>query len=71
MVEVIIKWKPKHGKSRSEIEKNLRKEGWGSSLTEEEIDKCAFLEREAKEKHGLSESSMRTKNIYKVKTGKT
>jgi len=70
MVEVIIKWKPKHGKSRSEIERNLRKEGWGSSLTEAQIDKCAYLERQAKEEHGLTESSMRTKNIDKVKSDK-
>jgi len=69
MVEIIIGWKPKHGKCRSEIEKNLRKEGWGSSLTEEQIDKCAYLEKKAKEKYGLTESSMRTKYIDKVKTG--
>jgi len=68
MPHIIIKWKPKHGKSRSEVEKNLRKEGWGSSLTEAQIDKCAYLERKAKEKYGLTESSMRTKYIDKVKT---
>jgi len=45
MPEIIIRWNKKHGKSRSEIETNLRKEGWGSSITPEEIDKCAFLER--------------------------
>ncbi len=67
MVEIIIKWKPKHGKTRSEIEKNMIKAGFGSSLTAEEIDKCGHLEREAKEKFGLTESSMRTKNIKKVK----
>ncbi len=67
MVEIIIGWKQKHGKTRSEIEKNMRKEGWGSSLTEEEIDKCEHLERKAKEKFGLTESSMRTTNINKVK----
>ena len=70
MVEVIIKWKPTHGKSRSEIEKNMRKAGFGSSLTDEEIDKCEYLERKAREKHGLIESTMRTTNINKVKTGK-
>jgi len=68
MPHIIIKWKPKHGKSRSEIEKNLRKEGWGSSLTTEQIDKCAYLERKAKEKYGLAESSMRTKHIDKVRS---
>lgn len=70
MVEIIIKWKSKHGKTRSEIEKNMIKAGFGSSLTAEQIDKCAYLERRAKEKHGLTESSMRTTNINRVKTGK-
>lgn len=70
MVEIIIKWKPTHGKCRSEIEKNLRKEGWGSSLTEEQIDKCAYLERKAKKEHGLTESAMRTTNINRVRSGK-
>ena len=69
MVEIIIGWKQKHGKTRSEIEKNMRKEGWGSSLTEAQIDKCAYLERKAKEKHGLTESNMRTKYIDRVKSG--
>jgi hypothetical protein len=46
------------------------KAGFGSSLTAEQIDKCAYLERRAKEKHGLTESSMRTTNINRVKTGK-
>lgn len=70
MVEVIIKWKPTHGKSRSEIEKNMIKAGFGSSLTAEQIDKCAYLEREAKEKFGLTESSIRTKDINKLKAKK-
>ena len=70
MVEVIIKWKPKHGKTRSEIERNMRKAGFGSSLTPEQIDKCAYLERKAKEKYGLTESSMRTININKIKSRK-
>ena len=68
MVEIIIKWKPKSGKCRSEVEKNLIKEGWGGSLTEGQIDKCAYLERKAKERYGLKESTMRTKNIDKVRS---
>lgn len=70
MVEIIIKWKPKHGKCRSEVEKNMIKAGFGSSLTTEQIDKCAYLEREAKEKYGLTESSMRTKDINKMESDK-
>ena len=68
MVEIIIrKRKSNFGKSRSEQEKNLRKEGWGTSLTEEQIDKCAFLERKIKEKHGLKKTHINATIIDKVK----
>ena len=67
MPEIIIKWKKKHGKSRSEIESNLIKEGWGSSLTSEEMDKCAFIERKIKEKYGTEKSHVRTTLINEVK----
>jgi len=32
---------------------------------------CEHLEKRAREKHSLTESTMRTTNIDKVKTGKT
>lgn len=67
MPEIIIRWNKKHGKSRSEIETNLRKEGWGSSITPEEIDKCAFLERKIKDKYGADNSHVRTTAINEVK----
>ena len=67
MPEIIIKWKPKHGKSRSEIETNLRKEGWGSSITSEEIDKCKFLEKKIKDKYGANHSHVRTTFINGVR----
>jgi hypothetical protein len=42
---IIIKGKQRLGKSRSELEHNLRKE-WGSAaLSPEQVDKCAFVER--------------------------
>lgn len=65
-MHIIIRGKANYGKRRSEIEKNLAKEGWGTSLTSEQIDKCAYLERKAKEKYGLEKSHMRTLNIDKV-----
>lgn len=67
MPEIIIRWKPKHGKCRSEIETNLRKEGWGSSLTSEEIDKCKFVEKKIKDKYGTDKSHVRTTLINRVK----
>lgn len=42
---IIIKGKQRLGKTRSQLETNLRKE-WGTScLTPEQIDKCSFVER--------------------------
>jgi len=42
---IIIKGKPRMGRTRSEIETNLRKE-WGCSrLTPEQTDKCKFVEK--------------------------
>ncbi len=42
---IIIRGKHKLGKTRSELETNLRKE-WGSSnLSMEQIDKCKFFEK--------------------------
>ena len=45
MVAIIIKDKPyRFGKHRSIQEENLRKEGM-KTLTEEQLDKCKFLEK--------------------------
>lgn len=54
-MEIIIRGKAKFGKSRSEHEENLKKEGWGGSLDEGQLDKCKFLEKKAKEKFGTKE----------------
>jgi len=53
--EIIIKWNKKHGKCRSEIETNLRKEGWGSSITAEQIDKCKFIEKKIEQVYGTDD----------------
>jgi hypothetical protein len=48
---IIFKWKGSNLKSRrSEVEKELRKEGWGSSLDDEQIDKLEHLERKVANK---------------------
>ena len=51
MANIIIKGKTKFGKTRSEQEKNLRKEGM-CALTNEQLDKCRFLEKGVR-KEGL------------------
>lgn len=46
MPNIIIKDRPhRFGKTRSEHEKNIRKE-WGmKTLTDEQLDKCKYLEK--------------------------
>ena len=47
MANIIIPGR-KFGKTRSEQAKNLRKEGWGSTMSREQEDKCRFLEKKYK-----------------------
>jgi hypothetical protein len=63
MVAIIVKNKPyRFGKRRSEQERNLRKEGM-ATMTEEQLDKCKFLEK----KTGLNKSFFDKSEIDKVK----
>jgi len=44
----------KFGKTLSEVEENLRKNGM-SSMTDAQLEKCKRIERIAREKYGLKE----------------
>ena len=45
---LIFKWKGSGLKvRRSDTEKNLKADGWGSSMSDEELDKLDYLERKA------------------------
>lgn len=55
----------KFGKTRSEQEENMRKE-WGSTMTDEQLDKCKFREKQIKEKTGLKRNFVRGHIIDKV-----
>lgn len=49
-MEIIIRDKNKiKGKSISEFQKNLVKEGWPSELSREQLDRVSYLEK----KHGM------------------
>ena len=63
---IIRKGKPR-GSTRSDVEKKLSKEGWGTGITEEQIDKCEYLEKELKDKLGVDKSFINAKDIDKVK----
>lgn len=65
---IIFNWKGSGLKSRrSDKEKELQKEGWGSSLTEEEIDKCAHIERKAHDQSGSPNVFVQHQAIDKIK----
>jgi len=57
MANIIIKGKTKFGYTRSEQEHNLRKEGM-VSLSDEQLDRCKFLEKKFKNQTGAKESQI-------------
>ncbi len=46
------------GRGRSEIETNLLKEWGTAALTEEQIDKCKYLEKKTELKEGFFQSTV-------------
>lgn len=67
MANIIIKDKTSMGKTRSEQETNIRKEGWGHTLTDEQLAKCKYLERLVREKTGLRKNFFKQHHIDEVK----
>jgi hypothetical protein len=64
---LIFKWKGTGLKvRRSDKEKTLQKEGWGSSLTEEQMDKLDFAERKLANEGRDHPLFLRGKDIDKV-----
>lgn len=67
MANIIIKSKTSFGKTRSEQEKNLRKEGWGGTMDDGQLDKCKYLERKVTEATGAKKVFPKKHHIKKVK----
>jgi len=67
MANIIIQKPDSFGKTRSEQEKNLRSEGWGHTLTDEQLEKCKFLEKRVREKYGANKNFITAIDIDKVK----
>jgi hypothetical protein len=57
-MEFIIKGKAKFGRTRSEQESNLRKEGM-RSLSDEQLDHMKFVEKKVKDGTGSTENFIR------------
>lgn len=65
-LQIIIKGRTRFGKNRSEREENLRKE-WGSTMTDEQLDKVKYLERKVKESSGSETTHIHPIDADKVK----
>lgn len=63
---IIVKNKLK-SRGRSDHEKMLKDAGWGGTMTEEQADKCEFLERKVKKEGVDKETSFRGHQIDAVK----
>ena len=67
MAHIIIRDKSDSlGKTRSAHEENLRKE-WGGTMTDEQLDKCKYLERRIKEETGSDRNFIKGQDIDRVK----
>lgn len=64
-LQIIIKGKNNYGKTRSEHEANLRKEGL-VGMSDENYDKCKWLEKKVKEATGSSENYLRQTDLSKI-----
>lgn len=65
-MDIIIRKANPKGRTRSGIEEQLKKAGWGNTMSEAQTDKCKFLERKAKEKYGADESHFKQHHIDEV-----
>lgn len=65
-MEIIIRGKTKFGRTRSEQEQNLRKE-WGSTVTDEQLDKFKYLEKRAKEHSGSDQNFISAIDVDNLK----
>ena len=63
---IIVKNKLK-SRGRSDYEKVLKNEGWGVTLTEEQADKCEWLERKVKAEGVDATTSFRATQIDSVR----
>lgn len=65
-MEIIIKWKSSLKGTRSEINQELVRSGWGGSMTEEQADKSKYLEKKVKEATGNDNACPRATDINRV-----
>lgn len=64
MANILIK---KGRTTRTELERELRGEGWGRSLTDAEFDRAKYLEKKLKDKFGMKKRIVTDEFIKEVK----
>lgn len=65
-ITIIIKDTKPKGRRRSKDDRMLRASGWGGTFTEEQRDKCEFIERKRKKEYGIDDSTVSTKTINEL-----
>jgi len=65
MVHIIIKGKTKMGRTRSQVEEQLRKE-WGPTITDEQLHKIKHIEKCAKEEFGNEDNFVQAGDADKL-----
>jgi len=63
-LQIIIKGKSTYGKTRSEQEENLRKDGF-KGMDDINLDRCKWMEKKSKEKTGSSKGFIDQASISK------
>jgi len=65
-LQIIIRGKTRYGRTRSEQETNLRKEGY-VGMGDENFEKCKWMEKKVKETTGSDQNFLRQTDINQVK----
>jgi hypothetical protein len=66
MANIIIRKHDNFGKTRSEQERNMRKE-WGRTMTDGQLDKLKYIEKKAKEQNGSTKNFITGQDIDRIK----
>lgn len=66
MANITIKGKTTMGNTRSEQEKNMRKE-WGPTMSDKNYDKLQYLEKKGKEQTGSTKNFISQADIDEVR----
>jgi hypothetical protein len=67
MFTIIVKDSKPRGSTRTKTDQVLIDSGWGSSFkSEQDADKCAFLERKLKDKLGADDSRVTARLLNQI-----